>query len=209
MQSCLIRDVDAIEGLRSEWAELWQRCAGATSFQRPEWILTWIQSFRPVEPMIVMVRQDGRLVGLAPLLIYVNQGERVLALLGGGVSDYLDVLVEPGNSGEIIAAIWDEIMRISASWDRVDFTDLSRNSPLLPMSNAMRGVEVEQHDACPVIRINHPGHDIRRVVAAKQLTNLRNARSRLKRAGSGHIELATSENIGSFLDELIHIHGRR
>ena len=220
MQAFLVRDAaepDAaeIERLKPEWEALWHACPGATSFQRPEWILTWIQSFQPAEPMLITVRRNGRLVGLAPLLIYSDRDERVLAFMGGGVSDYLDVLVEQEqerrHADQIVRLIWNQIMQESSRWDRVDFTDLPSNSLLLQHSPRIiiQDFEIEQHDACPVIKVCATPSDVRNLVPARQLRNLRNARARLKRAGQARIELATAETLDRFLDALIRLHGHR
>jgi len=215
MQAFLIRDAAEIQRLKPEWEALWHACPGATSFQRPEWILAWIQSFQPAEPMLITVRRNGRLVGLAPLLIYSDRDERVLAFMGGGVSDYLDVLVEQEQEQErryadqVVPLIWNQIMQESSRWDRVDFTDLPSNSLLLQNSPQVGNFEIEQHNACPVIKVCATPSDVRNLVPARQLRNLRNARARLERAGQARVELATAETLDRFLDALIRLHGHR
>ena len=102
----LLTSPDQLLSIAPEWIDLWKKCPEATTFQRPEWLLPWIEAFQPQEPAVVEVRYQGRLIGLAPLLIYSKGTERVLAFMGGGVSDYLDVLIDPEYTDQTIAFLF-------------------------------------------------------------------------------------------------------
>jgi CelD/BcsL family acetyltransferase involved in cellulose biosynthesis len=156
--------------------------------------------------MIITVRRGGQLIGLAPLLIYPNDGQRVLAFMAGGVSDYLDALVHPDYADVIIRCVWDEIHRAAEKWDRVDFTDLPGNSEILKFNYS--GAEVSEHDVCPVIGLAN-AHSPRDVVPARQLRNVRNARARMDRLGEGRVEIARKQNIESLLAAMIRLHEHR
>src|SRR5689334_18118795 len=90
----VITDLAALEKMFSEWNDLWNRCPGATSFQRPEWVLSWAQTFQP-KLFVVEVRSGPDLVGLAPLFLYRSGEQHIFAPLAASVSDYLDWLIEP------------------------------------------------------------------------------------------------------------------
>src|ERR1700730_7904877 len=111
-----------------EWSDLCNRCL-ATPFQRPEWVLSWIEAFSPQNMRVVEVRSGGTLVGLAPLLIYPRGEERVLAFMGGGVSGYLDLLVDPQREYEIVVAILEAVRQLD-DWTTLDLTDLPSSSVL-------------------------------------------------------------------------------
>src|ERR1700732_1299572 len=89
-----------------DWNNLCDRCL-VTPFQRSEWLLAWLEAFSPENIRVVEVRSGSKLVGLAPLLIYARGRERVLAFMGGGIADYLDLLVDPQTEHEIVVAILD------------------------------------------------------------------------------------------------------
>src|SRR3954449_12265445 len=88
--------VDTVEGLTRllpQWWALWDRCPMATPFQSPAWLLPWWRAFAPGTLQVVAVRRADRLVALAPLYREHRSG-RILPL-GIGVSDYLDLLLDP------------------------------------------------------------------------------------------------------------------
>ena len=64
-----ISDANGLEDLRQEWSALWDCCPTATCFQTPEWTLPWVkQFFRGEKILSFALRQEERLVGLAPFL---------------------------------------------------------------------------------------------------------------------------------------------
>ena len=95
-----------LESLEHEWIALWERTPEAGMFQRPEWILPWCRAFRRGALRSVALRRAGRLIGLAPLHVRTHGGRaRSSALLGAGVSDYPDVLIEPAAPPEASRAL--------------------------------------------------------------------------------------------------------
>src|ERR1700757_1269420 len=100
----VLHNLAELREISSEWRELFQR-THATAFQSPDWLLPWIEVFTPEKITAVEVRCGERLVGLAPLLIYRRASERVLAFMGGGVSDYLDVLIDSRLQAEVMSQI--------------------------------------------------------------------------------------------------------
>jgi len=202
----IMRAWQPVGRLVSEWSTLWRRCPNATTFQRPEWLWSWIETFRPARPVIVAVRRDSELVGLAPLLIYSDGNQRVLGLIGGGVSDYLDVLIDARFERAISYALWEQVARIPG-WDRLWLSDLALGSPLLNAPNEFYDAERQTHDVCPVLQFpDDVARDLRAIVPSRQRRNWRNARARLLRAGGGHIEVANSHTLASMIDEMFQLH---
>ena len=95
LKTCVLTDTAQLRLIADEWRSLYQRCPAATPFQHPGWVISWAEIFSPERVRVVEVRSGSMLVGLAPLLIYPRNEEQVLAFMAGGVSDYLDVLVDP------------------------------------------------------------------------------------------------------------------
>jgi CelD/BcsL family acetyltransferase involved in cellulose biosynthesis len=202
-----ISDLNEPTRLLPAWDALWKQCQYATTFSRPQWLLSWIEVFRPEQPCILLVENDTKPLGLAPFLIYREGEERVLGLMGGGVSDYLDILVAPGFERIVTEAIWDWLARSKSDWDRVYFSDLHRDSPLLRQPNEPY-LACEGHDACPTLGI-HEISEIAQVVSPKTMHNLRTARARMKREGGGTIEIAGRNSLESMLDDLFRLHTAR
>jgi CelD/BcsL family acetyltransferase involved in cellulose biosynthesis len=202
-----LTNVDEIAAIAVEWRNLYSRCEYATPFQRPEWLLTWIKCFRPSSPMVVETRRNGQLVALAPMLIYNRGRERVLGFMGGGVSDYLDVLFDPTFSSETLELFSNWLRADPGRWDYVEMTDLSPQSPL--QSFAGIASSKSEHDVCPVITIPGEVTDLGAIIPSRQFRNLRNARARLLRAGKSRFEIAQADNFESMLDALFRLHALR
>src|SRR5262249_38681811 len=104
-----ITTIDELVALRPQWSALWDRCAEATPFQSPEWLLTWWSYlFGGGEMCAIAVWRDEQLVGLAPLFIWGNENEpRRISPIGAGVTDYLGFLLEDEIASEGVLRIWD------------------------------------------------------------------------------------------------------
>ncbi|MEU5979846.1 GNAT family N-acetyltransferase [Streptomyces sp. NPDC047315] len=90
----LCRDERAFARLRPEWDGLQRRCSTATPFQSHAWLDSWWLSYgTPGRLRVVLVRRDGQLVAAAPLML-VHRPMPLLVALGGGISDYADVLLD-------------------------------------------------------------------------------------------------------------------
>lgn len=205
----VLRDLKAARQISLEWSELWGRCPHATTFQRPEWILAWMETFKPHHPLMLAVRQNARLVGVAPLLIYLESAERTLGLMGGGVSDYLDVLVDPICADQVLTALWNELEKNGGPWSAINFSDLPRTSTLLRSGFSFPDAKVEVHDVCPILPLPSGDGDMTDVVPSSQLRNLRNAQARLERKGGGQIEIATRDSLTPMLSAMFRLHGTR
>jgi CelD/BcsL family acetyltransferase involved in cellulose biosynthesis len=205
LKSRVLTKPEHMRQIAREWAELWARCTRTTPFQRPEWILPWIDAFCPENIAAIEVRRGERLVGLAPLLIYPRDQEQFLAFMGGGVSDYLDLLIEPQDENETLAAITDAT-KVIGSWTTLDLTDLPGTSVL---RRTMLSRFTNPHDSCSALELPPTKEELLQLLSKRQRANLRNARSRLDRAGGGQFELASAETLTEFLDELFRLHANR
>ncbi|MCU1271181.1 MAG: hypothetical protein JWN74_2475 [Acidobacteriaceae bacterium] len=197
-QSAELRDI------ATDWDGLCDRCR-VTPFQRPEWILSWVDAFSPQSIRVIEVRSGGTLVGLAPLLIYPRGEDRVLAFMGGGISDYLDLLVDPQREHEIVVAILD-VLRQLDEWTTLDLTDLPAGSVLHRTSLTRLAT---QHDNCSALLLPKTREELLQHLSKRQRANVRNARSRIQREGGGVIELATADTVPEFLDDLFRLHASR
>src|SRR5205814_10701298 len=135
---------------------LWDRCPAATPFQSPEWLLPWWRRLGWGRLWALALRREGRLCGLAPLFLgrYYGLPLRAVRLLGTGISDSLDLLLEPEHAREGAAAILDHLARCRRAWDLADFRQLPPDSPLaaapIPSSIFSRG---EADEVCPVLSL--------------------------------------------------------
>ena len=105
-----IREINTpgeLQSSRTDWLELWKRSSRATPFQSPDWLIPWWKYFANGRLCVLELRNNSRLVGLAPFFVTDASDENSLRLLGTGNTDYLDILVDDGVSQEAAAAIFE------------------------------------------------------------------------------------------------------
>jgi CelD/BcsL family acetyltransferase involved in cellulose biosynthesis len=122
--AAVVQDLAGLDALEGEWAQLYARCPTATPFQTHSWSVSWARTYlRPGQPRVAVVRCNGRLVAVAPCYVRRVGPWRVLAPLGGAITDHTDVLVEPGTES---AAWWHLTQALlgTPGWQVVDLPEL-------------------------------------------------------------------------------------
>ncbi|WP_437592135.1 GNAT family N-acetyltransferase [Sorangium sp. So ce1000] len=200
---------EELEALREPWSALWERCPAATVFQRPEWLIPWCRALGPEEVLALVVRSDEGLVGLAPLAVHRIGDERVVALLGAGISDYNDVLAVSGYERAVAEAALACLDERADAWDVADLHDLRGSSPLL-LAEAPPGWsdEVEKHEACTAVTIPE-GTGPDELFSPGLFARVARARKRLARAGELRVDVADAANVDELLDALFENHRAR
>jgi CelD/BcsL family acetyltransferase involved in cellulose biosynthesis len=205
----VIRDANSLRILTAEWTQLWERCGRLTTFQRPEWLLPWVEVFQPHKLCAVEVRhRDGQLRALAPMFCYERHGEQVLAPLGAGISDYVDWLIEPQEATETLLKIFACLEDSREAWEVLDLPDVPAVSALIGHQDLLLLRQVSQQ-VCPVLQLPDCVSDLRVVIPERQRKNLRTARNRIHRAGRAQIEIATQHTLPEFVNALLQLHSTR
>ncbi|MEV7416916.1 GNAT family N-acetyltransferase [Streptomyces sp. NPDC089919] len=101
----LCRDPRQFAALEEQWGRLVRACPAATPFQSHAWLHSWWLSYgREGRLRVVLVRRAGELVGAAPLTL-VHRPFPLLVPLGGGITDYCDVLVDAAHAAAVLPAL--------------------------------------------------------------------------------------------------------
>jgi CelD/BcsL family acetyltransferase involved in cellulose biosynthesis len=197
----LIDDAARLAAVAGAWQALWQRVPTATPFQSPAWLLSWWRSFHPGALAVVAVRKDERLVGLAPF--YIERGrsrDRVLSL-GIGVSDYLDLLIDP-ESAVSLDCFLDPLRRFPG-WRACQLDELPPWSSALALPLPTESSpSIEMQSACPVLDLAQP-------TSIGMQRRLRRGARRAERRGGLDIRLVDGADIDAFLAALFLLHGVR
>jgi glycosyltransferase involved in cell wall biosynthesis/CelD/BcsL family acetyltransferase involved in cellulose biosynthesis len=153
-----VRSLEALRSLAPEWRALYAACPQATVSTSWEWLFTWWEVFGAGRELKVLLARDaGKLVGIAPLLQRRVAGlggvghVRRLELLASGEpeadeihTEYLEFLIEPGREAEVSKALWDGISRWK-QWDELRMLSV-------PGSARMR-MHFRDAAACPRTRV--------------------------------------------------------
>ncbi|MFD9333570.1 GNAT family N-acetyltransferase [Streptomyces sp. NPDC060028] len=101
----LCRDPRQFAALEEPWNRLVRGCPTATPFQSHAWLHSWWLSYgKEGRLRIVLVRRGEELVGAAALML-VHRPLPLLVPLGGGITDYFDVLVAGEYADEVVPAL--------------------------------------------------------------------------------------------------------
>lgn len=206
--SCaILRGTGELEALAPEWRELWRDDGNATPFQSPEWLLPWWHAFQQPDLRAVVLRKGRKLLALLPFYLYLEpgSGERKLLLIGAGTSDYLDGIYAGDCTAEDVRFGVD-VLLAEPGWNKLDVTQLRRNSLLFQALDGMNSRSVERFRSGPAW-----------CMAAMPMEQLpvkirRNAmyyRNRAQRAGELIFRVAGRENCTKVFAELVHLHTSR
>jgi CelD/BcsL family acetyltransferase involved in cellulose biosynthesis len=152
------QDVRGFKELAEEWNDLLRRSAADTVFLTLEFQRVWWRHLGAGDLRIVTFRNDGELIGIAPLFLAADlAGQRVLTTVGGvEVADYLDLIVARGREEQVYAALLDYLARPDASdWDVLDLCNVHQDSLTLSALPALAEAQgwtasVAKEDVCPV-----------------------------------------------------------
>lgn len=173
------RDESAFDDLREEWEHLSARC-DATVCSSPDWVRAWWDHFgkNPNRSLcIVTVRLQGHLAGLAPMYIGRTRigpiaTELRLQMIGSGgspnetlgypedygISDFLDILVDPDYKDELAKLFCDWFMENPSGADRITFHQAREESFIVvnlveEFRKREIDLQMEVTDLCPRIEL--------------------------------------------------------
>ncbi len=130
------------DSLATEWNQLLERSASHVPFLRFEYQRAWWQTrgggeWPQASLALVTARDNGRLVGVAPLFTAEHEGELRLLLVGSiEVSDYLDLIAAPQDLPAFTAGLLAFLRANLPGWQRLALYNLLDDSPSLPVLQA-------------------------------------------------------------------------
>jgi len=195
----LVESTARLETLVPEWAALWQRVPETTPFQSPAWLVPWWRHFGPGQLSTIALWRKGRLAALLPLYRDAAARDGTLRLLGGGNTDYLDILAVPGCAAELGPVLIGAPAEVGAPDEDLLLERLPAWSPL-------RGVEgdfvhAREDEPCPVLALPHESRSCWK--------NAGYLRRRLARMGGLAIRRVGRDELPAAIDSLAALHASR
>jgi len=151
----LIDSTEALYALQPSWNRLLCHCCNASLFSRPEWLLSWWDSFaQPDDQLaVVWVERHGEPFALAPLVVrtrrYYGLKRRVLCFLGEGNADRSDILINTSDA-EMYNLLFD-FLRGKIHWHVASFREVPEQSFLLSWARDHDLSQIEKDSDCPYI----------------------------------------------------------
>jgi CelD/BcsL family acetyltransferase involved in cellulose biosynthesis len=199
---------EGFASLEQDWNRLSQASALANVFMTFDWFRAWNQRFageawRGQRRLnILVLRQDGAVVGISPLIRAVSSrfGFTVRRLeFVGRDWDYNDLVVGDSSTGQI-EAVLKFLSRTSEQWDIVDLRHLrDAGNAIEQLEGALSSASLPyrigpEEERCPYMLIDAPWSEMvgRRSPATRHV--FRNQQSRLNRLSAEGLRVRIIEN---------------
>lgn len=214
----VIRDVPGFLALGTEWDELLERSAVDTVFLTWDWLVSWWEVYgNGIEPLVITVREQGRLVAAVPLKIARRARARVpyrqVEFIGTGQAvcpDFLDFVIERGREAELAPLMVDALLK-ARGWDKLLLTDVTSTSAILPLIvaalRAAGRVPVQSPDrVCPYVPLPQSWAEME---ARLSHTFRRNHRKKRRRLPATMKRWEPGDDLNAAFDDLASLHQSR
>jgi CelD/BcsL family acetyltransferase involved in cellulose biosynthesis len=196
----------ALEALAKEWAALYERCPRATPFQTHAWISAWARNYCPDGGLrVVLVRGDGQLLAAAPLYLARRGPWRVLAPLGGELSDYTDVLVADGAAAADARDVLTDAVLGLPGWRVVDLPETRADAAALAWAARWPGRVVRSTGS---MCLELPARSLDELIARMARKSRARTRNHLRRTDATGLSTRTldPDDAADAVERLLHLH---
>jgi CelD/BcsL family acetyltransferase involved in cellulose biosynthesis len=211
MQIEVFHESECFAELQPEWHELLQHSVTNHVFMTPEFMHSWWSILGEGELQVCTFRNDeGKLVGIAPLFLFINDDQqKQLSLIGCvNVSDYLDVVVHREHQTEVYNTLKEALTDHIPDWEVVCLWSIPEKSPT---RESLKGFKLPltetQQDVCPAISLPPTWEEYLQQVGKKQRHEIKRKWEKLFRETSAEFELMEKPaEIRTTIDEFIALH---
>jgi CelD/BcsL family acetyltransferase involved in cellulose biosynthesis len=194
----IVSDYEQFVSLENDWNDAVQRAQIPHPFLRHEWVRTWWDSFAGDRQLhIVIVRDDDRIVGIAPLMresaVVYGLPIRRLALIANDHTPRTDFVVA-GNHHDVCRAIWGSLADEMDQWDVLQLTQLPRTSRTIPAMSSLASTDrlpigTWRSSDSPYLELAGTWESYWASLSAKFRSNVRNRLTRLTQIGEPALEI--------------------
>ncbi len=158
----VITTTQSLEALRADWNNLLANSGNNNLYLSWEWIHSWCSSMLSptASPFIVTVRDHKNLIGVAPLVVVVqNNQDKVIQLLGQAYSYHLGFIALSGHEEETYNAIWNFLFdECNILFNRIEFIHFGKDTvfdSVLSNQAAKRNLNIEREiqNPCKVLAL--------------------------------------------------------
>jgi CelD/BcsL family acetyltransferase involved in cellulose biosynthesis len=216
LDSEMLVSLDDVVALRDDWDRL-AVLAGLPQMA-PAWVLAWWRHLAPhgAVPRVVVVRERGELIGLAPFYVQdVRRAQVEYRLPGKELAGRLAPLAVPGREWDVADAIGQTLFSTTPEVDMIalEGSPLASQWPVALRDRwpgAVRPVLRQYHvHGCPTVSLRYDSFD---AWLAGKSWNFRQQMRRHRRrfiAAGGTERTSTRETLDSDIRTLLRLHARR
>ncbi|WP_328377978.1 GNAT family N-acetyltransferase [Streptomyces sp. NBC_01020] len=200
----LCRDERQFAALETQWMALHRGCATATPFQSHPWLHSWWLSYgTPGRLRVVLVRRGGRLVGAAPLML-VHRPLPLLVPLGGGISDFSDVLIDGSQPPRTLTALAEGLRR-AARYAVIDLREVRPGAAAEQLYARWTGARRRLSDS---VCLELPAEPIDQLVKRLASARAQRVRAKLRKLDALRIEerAVAEHEVPCTIRELLRLH---
>ncbi len=194
-----IRSLDRLASLREEWRALQQTAGARSFFLSPDWFLLCARHLAPNQRMLILcLRRDGRLVGVAPMMSERARLRRLpvtrIRFLENHLTPFADsILAEPE---EGMAAILGYFRETRRDWDVLSLSRLREDSPHLKLLDDLlrrnrRTFRTSVVSRTPFLRIERTWEEFYQSKSQKFRKTRRSITNKVERLGPLTVELVS------------------
>ena len=201
----VIDTVSHLLEIEPEWSAFARTIAGVTPFQLPQWLLTWWTHFGNGQLHVLVFREKEAIVGIVPCFRHQWNGLRQLTLIGSGISDYLDPVIDAQHCPAILECLRDHL-EMDLEWDVCDWQDLSANTPLSGLeSDGKFELTANPDISCSEIRLTGTFDEFQNARPKDLKRNLRRYRKKAEAIGRLQFEVVQEAHAES-MKALVELH---
>ncbi len=191
-----------------EWRALLPRTSMNKVFASPTWLRVWWQEFGAGRELILLsVRREGELVGVAPLM---RDGDRLCFAGDTQVCDYMDMIAAPGEEKAVLSAVLRSLGE--EPWQELSLWAVPQGSPTLEALKAAAPgfgfrVDIEQEDVCPQLELPSTWEEYLAGLNKKNRHELRRKLRRLSQGGEVALEsVGEQAAVEAALDDFLRLY---
>jgi CelD/BcsL family acetyltransferase involved in cellulose biosynthesis len=197
-RAIVVSDYASFAALEAEWNAAVDAARVPHPFLRHEWVRTWWDCFGSTARLhIIVVRSEGRIVGIAPLMRESAQmyglPVRRIRMIHNDHTPRVDFIVVDRHE-EVCAAIWEALQQERHSWDVLQLSQLPKDSPTRDVMARMAEragctTGLWPSNDSPYLQLTGTRDSYLASLPAKFRSNLRNRMGRLQKIGEPSLEV--------------------
>ena len=207
-----------LAALAVRWDELAGNDRRDGFFRTSAWYRAWIEHIRPdAEPFVVVVRDQERIVGLAPLcrLTYRDLGFRLKAIAWAGrevvSGDFLDFIAEEEVRQQVVEAVLKFLWQARSDWGLLVMGELIEDSPsdrALAFFGERYRIPLRRQEqrVCPYISLPRTFDDYLNSLGSSTRYHIRRRMRDVEKKGAKVEIYSKPEQLVAELDTLVNLH---